>query len=119
MISAMVYYGEGKTKRVNNSVEVFSNIPYQAYTYKIINSYPHDGNAFTQGLEYHNGFLYESTGRKGQSTIRKVELKTGKVVQKIDIDERYFGEGMTIYDNKVYFLTWKANKGFIYDLENL
>ncbi|MEQ6124640.1 glutaminyl-peptide cyclotransferase [Pseudotenacibaculum sp. MALMAid0570] len=117
MISAMVYYGEGKTKRVNNSVEVFSNIPYQAYTYKIINSYPHDGNAFTQGLEYHNGFLYESTGRKGQSTIRKVELKTGKVVQKIDIDERYFGEGMTIYDNKVYFLTWKANKGFIYDLE--
>ncbi len=119
VISAMVYYGDGKSKRVNNSLEIFSNTPYQAYTYKIINTYPHDKNAFIQGLEYHNGFLYESTGRRGQSTIRKVELKTGKVLQKTDLEDRYFGEGITIVDNKIYALTWKAGKGFVYDLETL
>lgn len=116
-ISAMVAYGEGKSKRINNSIEVFSNIPYQAYDYKIINTYPHDGNAYTQGLEYHNGFLYESTGQRGRSSIRKVELKTGKVLQKIDVNEKYFGEGMTIVNNKIYFLTWQSRKGFVYDLE--
>ncbi len=118
-ISAMVLFGNGKSKKVNNSVEVFSNVPYQAYDYKIVNVYPHDKTAYTQGLEYHNGFLYESTGRKGQSTIRKVALKTGEVVQKVDIEDRYFGEGMTIFNDKIYFLTWQSNKGFVYDLETL
>jgi glutaminyl-peptide cyclotransferase len=116
-ISAMVYYGEGKSKRVNNSVEVFSNTPYAKYTYKLVNTYPHDPKAYTQGLIFKDGFLYESTGRNGESTIRKVELKSGKVLQKIDIDEKYFGEGMTILNDKLYFLTWQANKGFIYDPE--
>jgi glutamine cyclotransferase len=116
-ISAMVYYGEGKSKRVNNTIEVFSNAPYKRYSYKLINTYPHDSKAYTQGLIFKDGFLYESTGRKGQSSIRKVELKTGKVLQKIDIDEQYFGEGMTIFNDQLYFLTWQANKGFIYDPE--
>lgn len=119
LVSAMVYYGEGKSKRINNTVEVFADAPYKAYSYKIINTYPHDGNAFTQGLEYHNGHLYESTGQRKESTIRKVELKTGKVLQKTDIEDRYFGEGITIMDDKIYFLTWQAHKGFIYDLETL
>ena len=116
VISAMVVYGNQKSKRVNNSVEVFSNIPFTSYDFKIINSYPHDGNAYTQGLEYYNGFLYETTGQNGKSSLRKVELTTGKVVRKIDLDKRYFGEGMTIVDDKIFFLTWKANKGFIYNL---
>lgn len=116
-VSAMVYYGEGKSQRVNNSVEVFSNVPYKRYKYNLINTYPHDSKAYTQGLIYKDGFLYESTGRKGESSIRKVELKTGKVLQKIDIDEKYFGEGMTIFNNQLYFLTWQAFKGFIYNPE--
>lgn len=118
LVSAMVYYGEGKSKKVNNSFEVFANVPYQAYSYKVINTYPHDGKAFTQGLEYKDGFLYESTGQYGNSSIRKVELKTGKVLQKKDVDKKYFGEGITFLNNKLHHLTWKANKGFIYNLES-
>lgn len=114
-ISAMVYYGENKSKRVNGSLEIFSNVPYQAYNYKIVNSYPHDGNAFTQGLEFKDGFLYESTGQRGKSTIRKVELKTGKVLQKKNIADRYFGEGITFLNDKLFFLTWQNEKGFIYN----
>ena len=107
----------GKVKRVNNAIEVFSNKKYDTYSYKIINTYPHDANAFTQGLEYHNGFLYETTGRNGQSWLRKVELETGKVLQQYDLSDKYFGEGMTIVDNQIFWLTWKAGKGFIFDLD--
>ena len=107
----------GKVKRVNNAIEVFSNKKYDTYSYKIINTYPHDTNAFTQGLEYHNGFLYETTGRNGQSWLRKVELETGKVLQQYDLSDKYFGEGMTIVDNQIFWLTWKAGKGFIFDLD--
>lgn len=114
-ISAMVYYGDNKSKRVNGSLEVFSNIPYQGYNIKIKNVYPHDSKAFTQGLEYRDGFLYESTGQRGASTIRKVELTTGKVLQKIDINKRYFGEGITFLNDQLFFLTWQSEKGFIYN----
>tara|TARA_B110000003_G_scaffold121437_1_gene123820 strand:- start:16911 stop:17957 length:1047 start_codon:yes stop_codon:yes gene_type:complete len=116
IISAMVIYGDQKSKRINSSVEVFSNIPFTSYDFKIKNIYPHDETAYTQGLEYHNGFLYESTGQNGKSSLRKVELRTGKILQKIDLDRRYFGEGMTIIENKIFFLTWKSNKGFVYNL---
>ncbi|MFY0603563.1 MAG: glutaminyl-peptide cyclotransferase [Flavobacteriaceae bacterium] len=117
-VKTLVFY-PGKVKKLTNFVEVFSNITPVIYTYKIINTYPHDTKAYTQGLEYHNGFLYESTGKNGTSSIRKVALKTGKVLQKVDIDAKYFGEGMTIMDDKIHFLTWKANKGFVYDLKTL
>ncbi len=117
VITAMVTINEEKSKRINSSIEVFSDIPFESYEFKIINTYPHDETAYTQGLEYHDGFLYETTGQNGKSSLRKVELKTGKIVQKIDLDRRYFGEGMTIIDDKIFFLTWKAKKGFIYDLE--
>ena len=117
LVSAMVYYGEGKSKRINNSVEVFANVPYQAFTYEIVNTFPHDNKAYTQGLEYHNGFLYENTGQYKKSTLRKVELKTGKVLQKIQLEDHYFGEGITIFNDKIFMLTWKAGKGFIYHLD--
>ncbi len=116
-VTALAFYPE-KTKKINNSIEVLSNKPYAIYTYKIINTYPHDKAAYTQGLEYHNGFLYETTGRKGKSSLRKVELKTGKVLKETYIDKKYFGEGMTIFNDKIYFLTWKAKKGFIYNLNS-
>ena len=117
LISAMVTFGDQKSKRVNNFIEVFSDTPFESYDVKIIKTYPHDKNAYTQGLEYHNGFLYETTGQNGKSSLRKVEIKTGKVLQKIDLDRRYFGEGMTIVKNQIFFLTWKSNKGFVYNLE--
>lgn len=114
-ISAMVYYGDNKSKRVNGSLEVFSNTPYQGYGIKIKKVYPHDSKAFTQGLEFRDGFFYESTGQRGASTIRKVELRTGKVLQKTDINERYFGEGITFLNDQLFFLTWQSEKGFIYN----
>jgi glutamine cyclotransferase len=114
-VSSLAFY-PGKTKKTNNSFEVLADKAPAIYSYEIINSFPHDTKAYTQGLEYHNGFLYETTGRKGQSTLRKVELKTGKVLQKTDLDKDYFGEGMTILNNKIYWLTWQAKKGFVYDL---
>ncbi len=115
-ISALIFYPR-KTKKLNNSFEVLANTAPEVYTYKIVNSYPHDSKAYTQGLEYHKGFLYETTGRKGQSTLRKVEIETGKVLQKIDLDDSYFGEGMTIFNDKIIWLTWQGKKGFVYDLK--
>ncbi len=93
--------------------------PLQISTYKIVNTFKHDPKAFTQGLIFHKGFLYESTGENGSSSLRKVELATGKVLQKIDLQDKYFGEGMTILDDKVYQITWRDKIGFVYDLESL
>ncbi len=116
-VTAVVFYPE-KSKKLNNSIEVLANKKPDLYKYKIVNTFPHDKNAYTQGLEFYNGFLYETTGKRGKSSLRKVELETGKVIQRIDLDKKYFGEGMTIFNNKVYWLTWQARKGFIYDLES-
>jgi len=84
---------------------------------KILKTYPHDPHAFTQGLEYFDGFLYESTGETGQSSLRKVDLETGKVMQKADLGPEYFGEGLTIFRGKIYQLTWLSKIGFVYDLK--
>lgn len=88
------------------------------YTYEVVASYPHDAKAYTQGLVIHDGTLYESTGQYGESSLRKVELKKGKVKKKIDVPGQYFAEGMTILNGKIYQLTWQQGKGFIYDLKD-
>ena len=88
-----------------------------SYTYEIINTYPHDKTAFTQGLEFYNGFLYESTGLYSQSTLRKVELLSGNVLQNISLTDNYFAEGITILNNKIYQLTWRENTGFVYNID--
>jgi glutamine cyclotransferase len=93
--------------------------PPAIMSYDIINEFPHDPSAFTEGLEYRDGMLYESTGQYGSSDIRKSELKTGKVLASTKIEARYFGEGMTILNNKIYQLTYREGKGFIYDLATL
>jgi glutaminyl-peptide cyclotransferase len=87
------------------------------YTYEIIEEYPHDPAAFTQGLTWYDGFLYEGTGRNGQSTLRKVALESGELLQRHNLGRRYFGEGIAIRDGLVYQLTWQSHIGFIYDLE--
>jgi glutamine cyclotransferase len=86
------------------------------YTYQIVHTYPHDIGAFTEGLFYLNGFLYEATGKNGESSIRKVKLETGEVLQKRDLSENYFGEGIINWKDNLYELTWQNHVGFIYDL---
>ncbi|MDY7018909.1 MAG: glutaminyl-peptide cyclotransferase [Chloroflexota bacterium] len=88
------------------------------YTYKVINAYPHDRNAFTQGLVFENGFLYEGTGLHGRSTLRRVELETGDILQIRNLPARFFGEGVTTYGNKIVQLTWRSNVGFVYDKDS-
>ena len=84
------------------------------YGYDLINTFPHDPNAFTQGLVYHNGFLYEGTGLNGASSLRKVVLETGEVLFRYNLASVYFGEGVTIFDGLIYQLTWRNHVGFVY-----
>jgi glutamine cyclotransferase len=85
------------------------------FTYQVVHAYPHDRTAFTQGLEYRDGFLYEGTGLKGHSTLRKVKLETGQVLQHIDLAPSYFGEGITVLDGRIVELTYQTQIGFVYD----
>jgi glutaminyl-peptide cyclotransferase len=82
---------------------------------RIVKRYPHDPRAFTQGLIFANGFLYESTGLNGLSSLRQVELETGRVLKKYDLPARYFGEGLTLWKGSLVQLTWRSGKGFVYD----
>jgi glutamine cyclotransferase len=83
--------------------------------YRVVRAYPHDREAFTQGLQYVDGFLYEGTGLNGRSSIRKVRLETGEVVQKRDLPSTHFGEGITIWKTDLIQLTWQSNVAFVYD----
>lgn len=87
----------------------------QVQGYEIVHTYPHDSRAFTQGLLYVDGHLYESTGLRGQSSIRMLDLNTGRVLQKYDVPSDYFGEGLTDWGSTLVQLTWQAHKGFVYD----
>lgn len=89
------------------------------YGVRVVKEYPHDRGAYTQGLFFHNGVLYESTGQWGQSSFRKTDLESGKVLRKIEFDSKYFGEGSVILDNKLYVLTWTSKLAFVYDAESL
>lgn len=117
-IKAIVFY-EGEQYDTATRIELVSNIEPKLLNFKILNTYPHDNKAFTEGLEFYNGFLYESTGHNGESNIRKTDYKTGKVLQKVDLDAKYFGEGITFINGKVFQLSWQENTGFIYNAENL
>jgi glutamine cyclotransferase len=85
---------------------------------RIVKVFPHDSKAFTQGLEFYGGFLYESTGLKGHSSLRKVAIAQGQVLQSVSLAPEYFGEGLTIFGKKIYQLTWLSKTGFIYDLRS-
>jgi len=87
----------------------------QQYGYRVVKSYPHERNAFTQGLEFRDGFLYEGTGLVGRSSLRKVNLETGQVVQRFDVPQPFFGEGITVLNQRILQLTWQSQTGFIYD----
>ena len=89
------------------------------YGYQIVNIWPHDSNAFTQGLILMDGKLLESTGQEGRSSLRSVELETGKILKRVDVPEPYFAEGLAVLNGKVYQLTWQHHLGFIYDSQTL
>jgi glutamine cyclotransferase len=89
------------------------------YGYRVVHSYPHDADAFTEGLFYLDGSLYESTGQEGRSSVRKVALETGRVIQAQTIPPQYFGEGIVAWKARLYELTWRSEVGFIYDLKTL
>ncbi len=91
----------------------------QNFSFQVVNSYPHDPDAFTQGLVFHQGLLYESTGLNTRSSIRKVDLQTGEVIKKVDIESQFFGEGLALFNRRAYQLTWQSQRGFIYDPETL
>src|SRR5690349_24007719 len=86
------------------------------YGYEVVHTYPHDPSAYTQGLFYLNGLLYEGTGLNGRSSIRKVKLETGEVLEKRDIPEQYFGEGIISWKDRLIEITWQSQTGFVYDL---
>ncbi|MDQ3063153.1 MAG: glutaminyl-peptide cyclotransferase [Acidobacteriota bacterium] len=103
-------------KTANSTGQTTGKIP--VYTYEIVKTFKHDSKAFTQGLVFHNGFLYESTGQKGDSTVRKVEINSGRVLQKQDLSDDYFAEGMTVLNERIYQVTWQENTAFVYDVND-
>lgn len=98
---------------------VAENAAPAKFSYQIVNIWPHDPNAFTQGLVFLDGKLLESTGQQGQSSLRSVELQTGKVLKKVDVPIPYFAEGIALLNNKIYQLTWEHQVGFVYDAQTL
>ena len=114
-ISATSYYNDGTKEKSAITIILLSDIIPELYTYKIINTYPHDKNAYTQGLVYEDGILYESTGNYGTSTLRKTALKSGKVIQSYNLPNNIFAEGICLFNDKIIQLTYKAQSMFIYD----
>lgn len=117
-LKASVYFGSNfsdATKRI----ELVSNIEPKLLKYKLVNTYPHDKKSFTEGFEFYNDTLYESTGQEGASFIKKYDYKTGKIFKQIDLDKQYFGEGITFINGKLFQLTYKNKKGFIYNAKTL
>ncbi|MGK0386336.1 MAG: glutamine cyclotransferase [Patiriisocius sp.] len=110
---------DGESFSISETIIVLSPIKPILYDYKILESYPHDITAYTQGLEFVGDVLYESIGQYGTSSLRKTNYKTGEVLENKPLEDQYFGEGLTIKNNKIYQLTWRENIGFIYNLETL
>jgi glutamine cyclotransferase len=112
-------YSEGDSFEASHDITILASVKPKLYTYKILETYPHDIKAYTQGLEFENDTLYESTGTYKISSLRKTDFKTGTVLEIVPLADSYFGEGLTILNNKIYQLTWRENTGFIYNLSNL
>lgn len=114
-LTATINYND-QTESESTSIVILNNEQPKIYTYKIINIYPHDITSYTQGLEFHEGELYESTGQYGESKLRKVNYKTAEVQKNINLSKDYFGEGLTILNDKILQLTWQEDTGLIYDV---
>ena len=104
----------------SSGIQQQSSVPFrvQNFGYEIVNTYPHDSAAFTQGLVYHQGVLYESTGLNDKSSLRQVELETGRVMKRVNVPSVHFAEGLTLFNNRLYQLTWQTQTTFVYDLDS-
>ena len=110
---------DDKQFTINKEFIVYSSFKPKVYTYKIINEFFHDMNSYTQGLEFDDYYLYEGTGQYGYSMLKKINFQTGEVLDKLFLDKSYFGEGITILNDKIFQLTWKSKIGFVYNLTDL
>ena len=124
-LKALVYF-EGENEEIVSKIEIFSPIVPKLLDFKIVNTFPHDIEAYTQGLEFYRDTLFEGTGngmgessKKGISSIRKVDYKTGKIISKLEYPENVFGEGITILNNKIYQLTYKNNEAYVLNVDKL
>lgn len=109
---------DGSNYTISKEIIITATETPKLYGYKILESYPHDIDAFTQGLEFEKDTLYESTGQRKKSTLRKTNYATGAVLKNHKLEDQYFAEGITILNDKIYQLTWQRNTGFIYDLNS-
>ena len=111
VMGCLTLFGCSSGKNEDNSAKT------PEHGYRVINEYPHDTASFTQGLEYHDGYLYEGTGQPGTSWLRKIDLATAEVLRQHDLPDSLFGEGITIFGNRLYQLTWHGQICFVYDVE--
>ena len=117
LIKAKVFYDDTFEVALKKVVVVNAKPP-KIYTYEIVNTYAHDITSYTQGLEFYKGDLYESTGQYGESKLRKLDYKNGSVVKNVDLSSSYFGEGLSVLNDKIYQLTWKEGRGLVYDVNS-
>ena len=110
---------EGKSISLTKDITIMSSVLPKVYTFEIVNAYPHPINAFTQGLEFDGDTLYESTGQYGESRLKRMDYKTGQVMNEVALARNFFGEGLTIVDDRVLQLTYREGTGFIYDKTSL
>ena len=110
-----VAFKNNKTQAITRFVIIYSDVTPKKHGFKVIHTYPHDSEAFTQGLFYDKGLLYEGTGQETSSSLREVELETGKVLRQLNLGSSLFGEGITLYNDKIYQVTWTSKVGFIYE----
>ena len=115
MIKAEVFYGGKKEVALQKVIVVNGSTP-KLYNYELLNTYPHDITSYTQGLEFYNGVLYESTGQYGESKLRALDYKNDAILNNVNLSRSYFGEGLTVLNDKIYQLTWKEGRGLIYDV---
>jgi glutamine cyclotransferase len=110
-----IYFEGGLSENQSQQITLLSDIVPTEYTYRVVKEYPHDPAAYTQGLQYVDGWIYEGTGNYGTSSLRRVELESGKVEKIRNLDQSLFGEGITVFGERIYQLTYKSQVGFIYD----
>jgi glutamine cyclotransferase len=115
----VIAYKNGKAQTAGTRfLVVFSDIIPKVHRVKVLNTYPHDIHAFTQGLFVSNGMFYESTGQETESSLREVEIKTGKVLRQLNLDRSLFGEGITLYNDRIFQVTWRSKVGFVYEKQS-
>jgi glutamine cyclotransferase len=113
-----VFLSGGVTESHSRQITFLSDVAPVEYGYHVVNAYPHDPEAYTQGLQYADGWLYEGTGNYGHSSLRRVALETGEIKQVRNLDESFFGEGITVFGERIYQLTYRSQVGFVYDRES-